>query len=129
MEDRMEVIQRLLDSDPVAYKNQATLVSLLSMLGLGNRSLELDLRIASCAWKQGDKTTAAEKCLHLVHAAHSPAWELCAELVVSAGEETLEPGALKELLGFAVAHCHEGQVRPSLRHHCSAQTVGNRARS
>lgn len=111
IKDRMEIIQSLLNSQPGIYQDQAILTSLLGMLGLSTKSLDLDLRIAHCAMKQRDIDKAAEKCTLLVNANYKAAWELCAQVVVSDKRGGLTEAAERQLLGFVLAHCHEDQVR------------------
>lgn len=106
----MDLLQSVLDSRPQAYRDQAMLISLSNKLGLSSKTKELDLRIAVCAMREGDKHTATEKCLGLASQGYKPAWELCAQLAVASQEGALPHEAVKQLLGFALAHCHKDQV-------------------
>ena len=107
----MDIIQTLLDSKAYAYKDQATLHNLSNQLGLGSKAQELDLRIAKCAMREADKAVATTKCLQLVRAGFKPAWELCAQLAVTTRKNELEPGIIRQLLGFVLAYCHQDQAR------------------
>ena len=111
VKDRMDILQTLLDSKPYAFKDQATLDNLSNQLGLGSKAQELELRIAKCAMREEDRAVATSKCLQLVRSGFKPAWELCAQLAVTHDRDGLEPGAMRQLLGFVLAHCPQDQAR------------------
>lgn len=82
VQDRMNLIQLILDTDPKAYADAGRLAMLAEQLGLSDRHADVALRQAHSACKAGDLAAAHDFALQLARQEFKPAWKLGAEVQI-----------------------------------------------
>ena len=80
MTDRLDIIQLVLDTHGMAYKDAAQLAMLTDQLGLSERHADIAMRQARAACRAGDLAAAHELALQLARQDHAGAWGLAAEV-------------------------------------------------
>ena len=109
-EDRISLVQAVLDSRPGCYQDQATLTSLVALLGLTHRQSDLQLKTAYAALREGDEEFARLQCMELIRCGVKDAWPLASQLASLRTTMDLNAEDAKILLGFAMAHCPRDKV-------------------
>ena len=83
MQNRMDIIQLVLDTNALAYRNAGRMAMLAEQLGLSEQHAEVMLRQARAACRAGDLAVAHELALQLAVQQHPPAWQLVSEVILT----------------------------------------------
>ncbi|KAK2171518.1 hypothetical protein NP493_1055g01018 [Ridgeia piscesae] len=126
--DRLELIQKAVDSKPFTYKNSQRLLRLGELLRVGGSSdVERHGRvlkvIAQVALKVQDFSVAYENCYRLMEMGYPDIWPECKELAEA--EQFRDIPAKLELLCFAITYCTPKMIEPILRAKCLLETQVN----
>lgn len=80
MQNRMDIIQLVLDTKALAYRDAGHMAMLAEQLGLSEQHADVLLRQARAACRAGDLAVAHELALQLAAQQHPPAWQLASEV-------------------------------------------------
>ena len=83
MQNRMDIIQLVLDTNALAYRDAGRMAMLAEQLGLSEQHAEVMLRQARAACRAGDLAIAHELALQLAVQQHPPAWQLASEVMLT----------------------------------------------
>ena len=83
MQNRMDIIQLVLDTKALAYRDAGHMAMLAEQLGLSEQHADVLLRQARAACRAGDLAVAHELALQLAAQQHPPAWQLASEVILT----------------------------------------------
>lgn len=105
----MEVLEGLLKTLPASGDDLEGLLEIATLLGLSNRSLEVELLVAQSALDRGDSESASAGVLSLLRRDYVPAGRAAAVLAARGSLDT-SSAATTELLAYAIAHCADREL-------------------
>lgn len=106
----MQLLQSAVNLSDKAYKHPEAVKRLAGLLGLAGRSAEVSMCLGAAALLHNDVEAAQQTCLQLIRRDHASAWQLCAAVMRSAGDEVGSRDTHIQLLSFAAHYCPARRV-------------------
>ena len=106
----MQLLKSAVNTSDKAYKRPEAVKHLAGLLGLSDRSNEVNMCLGAAALLHKDVEAAQHICLQLIRQDHASAWRLCAAVMRSGGDEVGSRDLHIKLLSFAAHYCPARRV-------------------